>query len=157
LAVAAGGSAAPAVARSFRTHRGQAKNDGRSVLAHLLSHESRNMPDFYRAPPSWQLHVEVGEGRSLPTRLSRLARPDKIRDLSEASAIQYAVLVLNVANIVVCGPSEYGATKAVMANNIPARDSNRCTTRMRFVPVGTRGRSSMYWCNLRLGVLRDRP
>ncbi|HBD33614.1 MAG TPA: carbonic anhydrase, partial [Cupriavidus sp.] len=34
-------------------------------------------------------------------------------DLSEASAIEYAVLVLKVANIVVCGHSECGAMKAV--------------------------------------------
>jgi carbonic anhydrase len=37
--------------------------------------------------------------------------------VSEASAIEYAVLVLNVANIVVCGHSECGAMKAVMANS----------------------------------------
>jgi carbonic anhydrase len=35
--------------------------------------------------------------------------------LSEASAIEYAVLVLKVANIVVCGHSECGAMKAAMA------------------------------------------
>ena len=40
-----------------------------------------------------------------------------IGDLSEASAIEYSVLVLRVANIVVCGHSECGAMKAVMANN----------------------------------------
>jgi len=38
-------------------------------------------------------------------------------DLSEASAIEYAVLVLNVADIVVCGHSECGAMKAVLANS----------------------------------------
>ena len=38
-------------------------------------------------------------------------------DLSEASAIEYALLVLKVANIVVCGHSECGAMKAVMAGN----------------------------------------
>jgi carbonic anhydrase len=37
-------------------------------------------------------------------------------DLSEASAIEYSVLVLKVANIVVCGHSECGAMKAVIAN-----------------------------------------
>ena len=40
-----------------------------------------------------------------------------IGDLSEASAIEYSVLVLRVANIVVCGHSECGAMKAVMANH----------------------------------------
>jgi len=38
-------------------------------------------------------------------------------DLSEASAIEYAVLALKVANIVVCGHSECGAMKAVLARH----------------------------------------
>ena len=38
-----------------------------------------------------------------------------VGDLSEASAIEYAVLVLNVSNIVVCGHSECGAMRAVLA------------------------------------------
>jgi carbonic anhydrase len=33
-------------------------------------------------------------------------------DLSEARAIEYAILVLNVRNVVVCGNSECGAIKA---------------------------------------------
>jgi carbonic anhydrase len=37
-------------------------------------------------------------------------------DLSEASAIEYAVSILKVANIVVCGHSECGAMKAVIAD-----------------------------------------
>jgi carbonic anhydrase len=36
-------------------------------------------------------------------------------DVSEASAIEYSVLVLKVENIVVCGHSECGAMKAVLA------------------------------------------
>jgi carbonic anhydrase len=35
--------------------------------------------------------------------------------VSEASAIEYAVLVLGVSNIVVCGHSECGAMRAVLA------------------------------------------
>jgi carbonic anhydrase len=38
-------------------------------------------------------------------------------DLSEASAIEYAVSVLGVANIVVCGHSGCGAMKAVLARS----------------------------------------
>ena len=36
-------------------------------------------------------------------------------DLSEASAIEYAVSVLKVSNIVVCGHSNCGAMRAVVA------------------------------------------
>ena len=42
-------------------------------------------------------------------------------DLSEASAIEYAVLALKVANIVVCGHFECGAMKAALARNPSAR------------------------------------
>jgi carbonic anhydrase len=45
-------------------------------------------------------------------------------DLSEASAIEYAVLVLKVANIVVCGHSECGAMKAVYAHNAKLKAPN---------------------------------
>jgi carbonic anhydrase len=38
-----------------------------------------------------------------------------VGDLSEASAIEYSVLALKVANIVMCGHSECGAMKAVLA------------------------------------------
>ena len=38
-----------------------------------------------------------------------------IGDVSEASAIEYAVLVLKVAHIVVCRHSQCGAMKAVLA------------------------------------------
>jgi carbonic anhydrase len=37
-----------------------------------------------------------------------------VGDLSEASAIDYALLVLNVRNLVVCGHSECGAMKAAL-------------------------------------------
>jgi carbonic anhydrase len=47
-----------------------------------------------------------------------------IGDLSEASAIKYAVLVLKVPNIVVCGHSECGAMKAVIANEMRPETPN---------------------------------
>ncbi len=37
-------------------------------------------------------------------------------DLSEASAIEYAVLVLKVSEVIVCGHSECGAMKAITAH-----------------------------------------
>jgi len=39
-------------------------------------------------------------------------------DVSEASAIEYAVLVLGVRNIVVCGHSSCGAMKAALAQKV---------------------------------------
>ncbi|MGF6812124.1 carbonic anhydrase [Paraburkholderia sp. Clong3] len=45
-------------------------------------------------------------------------------DLAEAGAIEYAVLVLKVANIVVCGHSECGAMKAVYAHNPKLKTPN---------------------------------
>lgn len=47
-------------------------------------------------------------------------------DVSEASAIEYAVSVLNVANIVVCGHSQCGAMKAVLARS-PLDDAPNLT------------------------------
>jgi carbonic anhydrase len=45
-------------------------------------------------------------------------------DLSEASAIEYALLVLKTANIVICGHSECGAMKAVLKRSQPAGAPN---------------------------------
>jgi len=45
-------------------------------------------------------------------------------DVSEASAIEYAVLVLKVSSIIVCGHSECGAMKAVMAHGGPPEAPN---------------------------------
>ncbi len=53
-------------------------------------------------------------------------------DVSEASAIEYSVLVLKVRNIVVCGHSECGAMKAVLTRNpnlkAPNLDKWLCNT-----------------------------
>jgi carbonic anhydrase len=45
-------------------------------------------------------------------------------DLSEASGIEYSVLVLKVSDIVVCGHSECGAMKAVIAGEARADTPN---------------------------------
>jgi carbonic anhydrase len=49
-----------------------------------------------------------------------------VGDLSEASEIEYAVLVLNVSNIVVCGHSECGAMRAVLAQRASPNTPNLC-------------------------------
>ena len=47
------------------------------------------------------------------------------RDLSEAGAVEYAVLVLKVTDIIVCGHSECGAMKAVLAaDSVPVNAPN---------------------------------
>src|SRR5271169_6032683 len=45
-------------------------------------------------------------------------------DVSEASAIEYSMLVLKVRNIVVCGHSECGAMKAVLKRNSKLKAPN---------------------------------
>jgi len=47
-----------------------------------------------------------------------------IGDVSEASAIEYSVLVLKVANIVICGHSECGAMQVVSAGREPLETPN---------------------------------
>jgi carbonic anhydrase len=58
-------------------------------------------------------------------------------DLSEASAIEYAVQVLKVANIVVCGHSGCGAMKALLAPG-PRDDTPNLTAWLPPRPTGSR-------------------
>ena len=76
--------------------------------------DSRVVPDLLVSTHPGDLFTMRNVGNLIPP-----ATVDgiSIGDLSEASAIEYAVLVLNVADIVVCGHSECGAMKAVMANS----------------------------------------
>lgn len=76
--------------------------------------DSRVVPDLLASTHPGDLFTMRNVGNLIPP-----AAPDgiSIGDLSEASAIEYAVLVLQVANIVVCGHSECGAMKAVVNRN----------------------------------------
>jgi carbonic anhydrase len=76
--------------------------------------DSRVVPDLLVSTDPGDLFTMRNVGNLIPP---STADGISIGDLSEASAIEYAVLVLNVANIVVCGHSECGAMKAVMANS----------------------------------------
>ena len=76
--------------------------------------DSRVVPDLLVSTHPGDLFTMRNVGNLIPP---ATADGISIGDLSEASAIEYAVLVLNVADIVVCGHSECGAMKAVMANN----------------------------------------
>ncbi len=76
--------------------------------------DSRVVPDLLASTHPGDLFTMRNVGNLIPP-----AAPDGISvgDLSEASAIEYAVLVLQVANIVVCGHSECGAMKAVLTRS----------------------------------------
>jgi carbonic anhydrase len=75
--------------------------------------DSRVVPDLLVSTDPGDLFVMRNVGNLIPP---ATVEGDSTGDLSEASAIEYAVLVLKVRNIVVCGHSECGAMKAVLAH-----------------------------------------
>jgi carbonic anhydrase len=76
--------------------------------------DSRVVPDLLASTHPGDLFTMRNVGNLVPP---ATAEGISIGDVSEASAIEYAVLILKVAHIVVCGHSECGAMKAVMARN----------------------------------------
>jgi len=83
--------------------------------------DSRVVPDLLASTHPGDLFTMRNVGNLIPP-----ANADGIStgDLSEASAIEYAVLVLKVANIVVCGHSECGAMKAVYLHDARLKSLN---------------------------------
>jgi carbonic anhydrase len=83
--------------------------------------DSRVVPELLASSHPGDLFTMRNVGNLVPP-----ATADGIStgDLSEASAIEYAVLVLGVTNIVVCGHSECGAMKAVLARESPPNAPN---------------------------------
>jgi carbonic anhydrase len=77
--------------------------------------DSRVVPDLLASTDPGDLFTMRNVGNLVPP---ATAEGVSIGDVSEASAIEYAVLVLKVANIVVCGHSECGAMKAVLAPGV---------------------------------------
>ena len=73
--------------------------------------DSRVVPDLLASTDPGDLFTMRNVGNLVPPATSDGV---SIGDLSEASAIEYSVLVLKVANIVVCGHSGCGAMKAVL-------------------------------------------
>ncbi len=102
--------------------------------------DSRVVPDLLASTHPGDLFTMRNVGNLIPP---ATADGISIGDLSEASAIEYSVLVLSVANIVVCGHSECGAMKAVMANQPTARDPkpDQVASPRGGVPAGARGRA----------------
>jgi len=76
--------------------------------------DSRVVPDLLASTHPGDLFTMRNVGNLVPP---ATAEGISTGDLSEASAIEYAVLALKVANIVVCGHSECGAMKAMLARN----------------------------------------
>jgi carbonic anhydrase len=76
--------------------------------------DSRVVPDLLASTEPGDLFTIRNVGNLIPP---ATAEGLSMGDLSEASAIEYAVLVLKVPNIVVCGHSECGAMKAAMASD----------------------------------------
>jgi carbonic anhydrase len=76
--------------------------------------DSRVVPDLLASTDPGELFTMRNVGNLIPPATDEGI---SIGDLSEASAIEYAVLVLKVRNIVIGGHSECGAMKAAMARN----------------------------------------
>ena len=74
--------------------------------------DSRVVPDLVVSTDPGDLFVIRNVGNLVPP---ATVECNSTGDLSEASAIEYSVLVLKVRNIVVCGHSECGAMKAALA------------------------------------------
>jgi carbonic anhydrase len=74
--------------------------------------DSRVVPDLLASTDPGDLFVMRNVGNLIPPATVEGASTG---DLSEASAIEYSILVLNVNSIVVCGHSECGAMKAAVA------------------------------------------
>src|SRR5271167_4697871 len=73
--------------------------------------DSRVVPDLLMSTDPGELFVMRNVGNMVPPATVEGASTG---DVSEASAIEFAVLVLQVPDIVVCGHSECGAMKAAL-------------------------------------------
>jgi carbonic anhydrase len=83
--------------------------------------DSRVVPDLLMSTDPGELFVMRNVGNMVPP---ATVEGSSTGDVSEASAIEYSILVLKVQNIVVCGHSECGAMKAALSRNSPAETPN---------------------------------
>lgn len=75
--------------------------------------DSRVVPDLIACTDPGELFTMRNVGNLVPP---STAAGDSTGDISEASGIEFAVLVLKVKSIIICGHSECGAMKAALAN-----------------------------------------
>ncbi|HET6882036.1 MAG TPA: carbonic anhydrase [Pirellulales bacterium] len=73
--------------------------------------DSRVVPELMASTDPGDLFVMRNVGNMVPP---ATAEGSSTGDVSEASALEFAVLVLNVEDIIVCGHSECGAMKAAL-------------------------------------------
>jgi carbonic anhydrase len=73
--------------------------------------DSRLLPDVLAGVDPGELFVMRNVGNLVPP---ATVHGDSTGDLSEASAIEYSILVLKVRHLIVCGHSECGAMKAAL-------------------------------------------
>jgi carbonic anhydrase len=83
--------------------------------------DSRVVPEFLASTKPGDLFVTRNVGNLVPP---ATVEGSSTGDLSEAGAIEYAVLVLRVENIIVCGHSECGAMKAALSLESTAETPN---------------------------------
>jgi carbonic anhydrase len=83
--------------------------------------DSRVVPDLLASTEPGDLFTMRNVGNLIPPATEAGVSTG---DFSEASAIEYALLVLKVADIVVCGHSECGAMKTVLARHSDAKAPN---------------------------------
>jgi carbonic anhydrase len=83
--------------------------------------DSRVVPDLLVSTDPGDLFVMRNVGNLVPP---STVYGESTGDVSEASAIEYAVLVLEVKTIVVCGHSECGAMKAALSGQVPKAAPN---------------------------------
>jgi carbonic anhydrase len=89
--------------------------------------DSRLVPQVLASTGPGDLFTMRNVGNLVPP---AMADGHSTGDVSEASAIEYAVLALNVSNIIVCGHSECGAMKTVIARS-PLADAPNLTKWLR--------------------------
>jgi carbonic anhydrase len=83
--------------------------------------DSRIVPDLLLSTDPGELFVMRNVGNLIPP---ATAAGDSTGDLSEASAIEYSMLILKVRDIVVCGHSECGAMKAAITRKFMPETPN---------------------------------